>query len=371
MILWSLSYIGLGDGGLNRWGFIFFAWIIVLLQTYNVNAKTTFISARSYIVMDAQTGQVMESKDMHLQRSVASISKIMTAILAIESGKLETTVVVPREIQEAYGSMLYLIIGDQITLEELVYGLLLRSGNDAALAIALTVSPSVDEFVNLMNQKASKLHMRSSLFRNPSGLDEIDGGNLSTAYDMGLLMAYGLKNPFFRKIVGTTSYRSTSYGIWTNKNRLLSLFPLTSGGKTGYTRKAKRTLITSARKGQTESIVVTLDCGNDFSFHRQKHESFLSTYETRLLFSNQESSFDNYIVLLPKDIYHTLPIKIWESSLVTYVIIQSKETLLISVILEDGSVHEIAELSLEKIVKEPPLETWWDQWWEWLRGVLT
>ena len=203
---------------------------IVIVSFKSDNVKAIEYYARSYIVMDYNTGEVLESKDMHLQRSVASISKIMTAIVALENSSLDKYVEVNEDILKAYGSSIYLKIGEVVTMQDLLYGLMLRSGNDAAVTIARGVSGSVEAFVELMNKKAKEIGMVNSLFSNPSGLDVDDDGNLSTSYDMALLMRYALRNDKFREITSTKEYKSNSHGTWLNKNRLLRQYEYTSGG---------------------------------------------------------------------------------------------------------------------------------------------
>ena len=158
--------------------------VIVLLLPLNTKAFDT--SATSAILMDMDSGRILYSKNIHNVRTVASISKIMTCIVAIESGKLNDVVTIGDEILGAYGSGIYIKNGEQLKLEDLLYGLMLRSGNDAALAIAHYVGGDVESFVSMMNDKAKELGMNNSVFNNPSGLDQ-DKGNYSTAYDMAIL----------------------------------------------------------------------------------------------------------------------------------------------------------------------------------------
>lgn len=256
---------------------IFICLIMSLFSKQNVYADEN-IFARSYVVMEQNSGKLLESKDCNLQRSVASVSKIMTAIIALESEDLFKSVVVGNEIDQVVGSSLYLEKGCKINIIELVYGLLLRSGNDAAVIIATNIGGSVDEFVRKMNEKARDIGMKNTHFSNPSGLDMFDDGNISTSYDLALLMQYCMQNKTFREINATKHYKSSLKGSWANKHKLIQNYEYAIGGKTGYTKKAKRTLITSARKEEMELIVVTLDCGSDFSFHKNKFEKYFNEY---------------------------------------------------------------------------------------------
>ena len=248
-----------------------------LFSTKTIYAEDN-IYARSYVVMEQNSGKLLESKDCNLVRSVASVSKIMTAIIAIESNDLFKTVEIGEEINNAVGSSLYLEQGTKVDIIELVYGLLLRSGNDAAQAIAKNIGGTVEDFVNLMNEKAHEIGMKNTIFSNPSGLDMFDDGNKSTSYDLALLMRYCMENAVFREINGTKQYKSLVKGVWNNKHKLIQNYEYAIGGKTGYTKKARRTLITSAKKDNLELIIVTLDCGGDFVFHKQKFEKYFENY---------------------------------------------------------------------------------------------
>lgn len=278
--------------------------IVVCFDHRKVTASEYF--ARSYIVMDYNSGQILEEKDKDLIRSVASISKIMTAIVAIENSSLDQYVEVNEDILKAYGSSIYLRVGEVVTMKDLLYGLMLRSGNDAAVTIARGVSGSISSFVELMNKKAKEIGMLNSTFNNPSGLDIDDAGNLSTSYDMALLMKHALSNETFRRITSTKQYKSTSHGVWLNKNKLLRQYENTSGGKTGFTAKARRTLVTSAKKGDMELIVVTLDCGGDFSMHKLLYEKYFKNYKTFKILKTGSNEFEEYELDCESDIGVTL-----------------------------------------------------------------
>ena len=232
--------------------------------------SSVHVSAQAAILMDQDTGRVLYGKDIHKPMRIASITKVMTAILAIESGKLDKTVTVSNNAFGTEGSSLYLKKGEKIKLEDLVYGLLLRSGNDAAVAIAEAVGGSTEGFVYLMNKKAKELGMLDTTFANPHGLD--DELHRSTAYDMALLTKYAMKNPTFQKMFSTKFYTAPQEGEkwdrrWRNKNKLLFNYDYSTGGKTGYTKKTGRTLISTASKGNEDYIVVTLNDGDDWNDH--------------------------------------------------------------------------------------------------------
>jgi D-alanyl-D-alanine carboxypeptidase (penicillin-binding protein 5/6) len=242
------------------------------------------VSAKSAILIEQHSGRILFAKDAHTKRRIASITKIMTAILAIESGKLDDTVTVSARAVRTEGSSIYLRQGEKMKLRDLVYGLMLRSGNDAAVAIAEHVGGSVEGFVFLMNEKAAEIGMRDTEFANPHGLDDAES-HYSTAYDMALLMQYAMKNKEFRRISGTKVYRAPAppgedgARVWRNKNKLLtSLYEYCTGGKTGYTKRAHRTLVTTASKDGIDLVAVTLDASDDWNDHIAMYEYGFSNY---------------------------------------------------------------------------------------------
>lgn len=225
---------------------------------------------QNFVVMS--NGEVIEEDNMHEVQSVASISKIMTALIALENNELGDVVTVDHETTQQTGSSVYLQENQQFTLLSLVYGLMLRSGNDSAYLIALHTSGSIEKFVELMNEKAQEIGMKNTLFRNPSGLDEEDGGNLSTCYDMALLMEEAMKNEIFRIITGSKRYQAENDQLWINKNKLLFDYEFTTGGKTGYTLQSGKTLVTSANSNGLESVVVSFRESEYFHLHQSLHE---------------------------------------------------------------------------------------------------
>jgi D-alanyl-D-alanine carboxypeptidase (penicillin-binding protein 5/6) len=261
--------------------------LLVPLWPKPVKAELS-ISAQSAVLMDQSSGRILYEKNPHEIKRIASITKIMTAIVAIESGKLNDTVKVSERAVHTEGSSLYLQPGEKIKLKDLVYGLMLRSGNDAAVAIAEHVGGSVDGFVYLMNQKAKEIGMKNTHFSNPHGLDDSDD-HFSTAYDMALLTRYAMKNKTYRKIAGTKVYkvpdpRGNWDRVWKNKNKLLTeKYPYCTGGKTGYTKKAKRTLVSTAKKGDFDLIAVTLNDPNDWDDHIKMFNYAFDRYDPKVV----------------------------------------------------------------------------------------
>lgn len=285
---------------------------IVLFIPINIKAIDT--SATSAILMDMDTNRILYSENIHTARSVASISKIMTAIVAIENADINSKVVIGDEISKAYGSGIYIKQGEVMTLEDLLYGLMLRSGNDAALAIANYVGKDVDKFVQMMNEMAKKIGMKDSVFNNPHGLDD-NGGNISTSYDMAILTAYAMKNETYRKIVSTKQYsvktNMNTYS-WTNKNKLLRTYEYTTGGKTGFTEVARRTLVSTASKDGMNLVVVTLNDGNDFEDHKNLYEYAFENYRNYQILHKgiiqvyDDTYYDNYNLYINHDFSYLL-----------------------------------------------------------------
>lgn len=273
--------------------FLIVSTIILTIIPIHIVQANVQVSARNAILMDQLTGRILFEKNAHEKRKIASITKIMTAIIAIESGKLDEIVTVSNHAVGVEGSSIYLTKGEKIKLEDLVYGLMLRSGNDAAVAIAEHVGGSLEGFVFLMNEKAEQIGMKNTHFSNPHGLDDHED-HYSTAYDMALLTKYAMRNETYRKISGTKIHRAKSpdgswYRTWKNKNRLLTeLYQYCTGGKTGYTKKAKRTLVTTASKNGMELIAVTLNGPDDWNDHIAMYETAFSQYDYIKILSEGE-----------------------------------------------------------------------------------
>lgn len=272
---------------MERKGYLKLNALIAFLLLFSIFAPTVAafsVSGQSAILMEQESGRVLYEKDAHKQLRIASITKIMTSIIAIESGRMDETVIVSSNAFETEGSSLYLRLGEKIMLEDLIYGLMLRSGNDAAVAIAEHVGGSLDGFIYLMNKKAKEIGMSKTIFANPHGLDDHEE-HYSTAYDMALLTRYAMKNEKFQKITATKSHRAPQGDedwdrIWQNKNRLLTqLYKYSTGGKTGYTKRAKRTLVSTAAKNDLKLIAVTLNAPSDWQDHMNMFNWGFETFE--------------------------------------------------------------------------------------------
>ena len=261
----------------------------------------------SIVVMDSDAGRVLFSKDKDNRKLIASTTKIMTAVIAIENGKLDEVFTVGNEINEVNGSMIYSKIGEEITLEDLLYGLLLVSGNDASMTIANNIM-KYDDFINEMNRKAIKLGMLNTTFENPHGLND-DTKNYSTAYDLALLMKYAIKNETFVKISSTKKHKAKTNMneyIWYNKNDLLS-YKYCTAGKIGYTKASGQVFVSSASKDNKNLVIVSIDEANKFELHKSYYEKYFKMYNKykiidSYLFTLNDKRYNDYYMYISKDI---------------------------------------------------------------------
>jgi len=230
--------------------------------------KAPAVSAGAAVVMDWQTGEVLYEKDAFRRRDPASTTKVLTALIALERGDLNSLVRVSRRAAYTPGSSMYIKPGEVYSLHDLLYGLLLRSGNDAATAIAEHIAGSVEEFAKLMNARAREIGALNSHFVNPHGLTEPD--HYTTAYDLALITREALKNPIFAEIVSmpqaTLTYENLNRDVVLhNTNRLLHILPGADGVKTGTTAAAGKCLVASATRDEHKLIAVVLNAGDRWS----------------------------------------------------------------------------------------------------------
>lgn len=281
--------------------------VILLVVITPINIKA--ISASSYIVMDQNSNQILYGSNYDSSSLIASITKIMTAIIVLENCDIDEVITVGEEVLTAYGSAVYIEVGEEISVRDLLYGLMLRSGNDATTVLAYHVAGSLENFALLMNEKVTELDLENTTFLNPSGLDE-ETENKSTAYDMAVIMSYAMKNETFKTITSTEYYETkSSYKkyTWENKNKLLGTYDYITGGKTGYTEKAYRTLVTTASYDNMDIVVVTLNDGNDWIDHITLYETVFSNYEAIKVISKDITSFeDNNNSYYVKNDYYAL-----------------------------------------------------------------
>lgn len=283
------------------------------------SASAMDLSARSAVVIDRQSGRVLYAKNAEAKMPMASTTKIMTAICALENGNLSDIVKVHPSAVGVEGSSMYLAHGEEITLENLVYGLMLASGNDAAVAIAMHMSGSVDEFAKLMNQTANKIGAKNTSFKNPNGLDA--EGHYTTAHDLALITRYGLENVNgFADIVKTYEKKMPWQGrdydrVLQNHNKLLKLYEGCDGVKTGFTKKSGRCLVSSATHDNLGVIAVTLNAPNDWDDHTNMLDNAFQNYSAKRIITKGEyvatvsvkGGLDDKIVLVAEsDLYATI-----------------------------------------------------------------
>lgn len=252
---------------------IFFAVLVVLPALFiNVSGESLIpsVSAKSAVLIDASDGRVIFEKNARVRMPMASTTKIMTALLALEKGDPDEVVAVPAEAVGVEGSSIYLRGGERLTLGELLYAVMLASANDAATAVAVHIGGSVDGFADMMNERAAELGLSDTHFMNPHGLDA--EGHYTSAYDLARLAAKALENEAFLRVVSTVRCKISgseagSVRWLLNHNRLLRTYPGSIGVKTGFTKKCGRCLVSAAERGGLRLVCVTLSAPDDWNDH--------------------------------------------------------------------------------------------------------
>lgn len=248
--------------------FVFLFW-----HTNEVEAVSS-----SYVAIDAKSGRLLEGSNAQIELPIASLTKVWTAITVLDNVALTDEVIISEVAASQEGSSLYLQAGEVWTIESLLYGLLLQSGNDAAYALAEHTGGSVEGFVQLMNEKIQLSGLENAHFTNPSGLHHDD--HYASAYDMANMLRIALQNEDFKKIASSKSYRPKERATsWRNKHKLLHFVDNAIAGKTGYTKRAGRTLVTYFEEDSKEVIIVTLNHSNDWNFHVTLANQIFSTYD--------------------------------------------------------------------------------------------
>lgn len=262
---------------------------VFLALLIGVTAKGSVESAESVYLMNAVTDESIVEKNADVKKSMASTTKIMTLIVALENSELDEVITVCREATLEEGSSAYLRVGAKITMEDALYGLMLNSGNDAAVAIAYHISGSVEAFASLMNDTAKRLGAYDTQFENPNGIES--EGHYTTARDLAKITQYGLKNEMFRKITSTKSHiAEMTMGDgnverieYINHNRLLRELDGCIGVKTGFTKKAGRCLVSAAERGNACYIAVTLNDSDDWNTHKALYKKAFEEQQERVI----------------------------------------------------------------------------------------
>lgn len=260
-------------------------------------AVTADVAAGACVLIEAESGRVLYEQHAHTRMPMASTTKIMTALVVLENCDLQATVCVDERAVGVEGSSVYLYPGELLTVEQLLYALMLSSANDAAAALAYEVAGSIEGFAALMNQKAAELNLQNTHFANPHGLDA--DGHYTTAYDLACIAAYALKNEDFLRIVSTQKKviplrEQQGARVLRNHNKLLASLDGCIGVKTGFTKKSGRCLVSAAERDGVRLVCVTLDCPDDWRTHTELLDSGFAAYERVLL-----SPANAYVASLP------------------------------------------------------------------------
>ncbi|MBE6627453.1 MAG: D-alanyl-D-alanine carboxypeptidase [Ruminococcaceae bacterium] len=266
------------------------------------------VSAKSAILMLASTGEILYQKDCDVKLPMASTTKIMTALVALELGSPKQMIAVSPEAVGVEGSSIYLTAGEQLSLEQLLYALLLESANDAAVAIACGLSGSVDSFAKKMNEKADSLGLVQTHFTNPHGLDHEE--HYTTARELAIITQALLKDPLLRTIVSTRKTTiphdgTDSVRLLVNHNKMLRLYDGCIGVKTGFTKRSGRCLVSAAERDGVELIAVTLNASDDWNDHTALLNYGFSRYDAVKLCNTEEYLFplpvvggtDDYVMI--------------------------------------------------------------------------
>ena len=265
--------------------------ILIIIFPINVFASST-------MVMDNDSGRILYENNSNERRLIASTTKIMTCILVLENSDLSKKITVGDEILKVYGTNIYVEVGEILTIKDLLYGLMLRSGNDAAIVLANNIFNSEDEFIHKMNDKAKEIGMNNTVFNNPHGLDE-ETKNYSTAYDMALLAKYAYKNRMYRNIISTKKYNTKSNlksYEWYNRVELINSYKYSLGGKNGYTPKAGKTLVSYASKDNMNLIIVTLDDNDIYENHKYLYEKYFKKYKKYIIVDKDNFTVDSSLI---------------------------------------------------------------------------
>ncbi|MBD8031946.1 MULTISPECIES: D-alanyl-D-alanine carboxypeptidase family protein [Solibacillus] len=241
-------------------------WFVSIVMLFVFFSSTMQIEAagNSYVVIDAENGRTLMGVNEHARLPIASLTKIWTALIVLENSELSDEVVISKEAAMVEGSSIYLLENETYTIDYLLHGLMMQSGNDAATALAEHVGGSVEGFVKLMNEKAQLYRLHETTFTNPTGLH--NEAHLSSAYDTAKMLQIAMMNPQFKKIASTQNFSDGRQ--WKNKHRLMHEKIGAISGKTGYTKVAGRTLATFFERKQKSFVIVTINEGNDWNVHR-------------------------------------------------------------------------------------------------------
>lgn len=359
------------------------AGMTVMLLTAILVFPCNAIAAEKAILQDAQTGRVIYEKNADAQSLIASTTKIMTALVICEQCNVLDRFRIPKEAVGIEGSSIYLKEGEVLTIQELLYGLMLHSGNDAAVALAIYCGGTVEGFAEMMNDKARRLGMENSHFVNPNGLDAPD--HYSTARDMAVLAAYAMENPVFAKTVSTKTVNITGRSLH-NHNKLLWQIDGADGVKTGYTKAAGRILVSSAVRQGRRLICVTMNDPNDWADHKKLLENGFSGFQVCRIVSEGDTlgsleivggqcgtvellSAENFEYALSEG--ETPQIKLPGPGFVYAPVVRGQEAGFAYVCLGEKIIGKIPMIYGDTVEKEAdPEKSGLSKLWLWIRGDL-
>ena len=298
--------------------------------------------------MDINSGRILYQKNSNAEKLIASTTKLMTFLVSIENigNRLDEKVIVGDEVLKMYGTNMYLNLEEELTYRDLLYGLMLRSGNDASVVLAKNTVGDIDYFVELMNSKAKEIGMINTIFKNPHGLDE-ETKNYSTAYDLAILTRYLYLNyPIYREIAGSKYYdfksNLKSYSL-VNRCKIIFTYKNITSCKNGYTPLAGKSLVTTASNNDLELLIVTLDDFDIYNNHQRLYDYYFNLYKNTLILDK-----DNLYIPNIKDKYYIknsfyYPIKNNEiNNISKKILLENKNNTLgkIQIYLKDNLIHE-------------------------------
>ncbi len=352
--------------------FLFILMSTFLISGYSFCEKPE-ISAQSAILMDSRSGRILLEYNPYKKLPMASTTKIMTALVALENGELKDKVKIKRDDVGIEGSSIYLCEGETISLEDLLYGLMLRSGNDSATAIANYIGGSLEGFTDMMNGKAKEIGANNTKFMNPHGLH--DENHYTTAYDLALITREAMKKDEFKEISKTKVWKAKrdKNNVFYNKNDTLNEYEGGDGVKIGYTKRAGRCLVSSATRNGTQLISVVLNDGNWFNDCYALMDYGFENFDTYVIFDKDQYidkvpirdgvkdyvsvvTKDSFLYPLTKEEVKKVKIHVDLADTLKAPITKGEDIGNINVYLDGKLIHEEKLIAKERINKLGPIE---------------
>jgi len=316
--------------------------LILLIILYPIKVFSINDTSHSSIVMDIDSGRILYQHDSNTERLIASTTKLMTFLVTVSYAydKLDSEVTVGEEVLKMYGTNMYLSLNERLTLKDLLYGLILRSGNDASVVISKYVAGDIDNFVYLMNLKAIEIGMTNTKFSNPHGLDE-ETKNYSTAYDLGVLTRYLFLNyPIFKEIAGTKYYdfksNLKSYNL-VNRSKIIFTYKNILTAKNGYTPNSGKCLVTTASNNDLNLLIVTLDDFDIYSNHERLYNYYFNKYKNKVILNKDTFKVPNYYI---KNNYSYPLTKEEITKIDTQILLDNKNNGTVEVLLDNKIIHK-------------------------------